>query len=127
MDFRRTKFYRDKANGKLLGVCSGLADYLGIDVSLIRVLIIVMTLIGGFPWTIIAYFVTVWLTEDKPRQLQEMDGDETRFWQGVRTKPSVSLRNVKSRFRDINVRLAKVETYITSQDRRLSKEIDNLR
>ena len=28
----RTKFYLDKANGKWLGVCSGLADYTGIDV-----------------------------------------------------------------------------------------------
>lgn len=127
LDFRRTKFYRDKAHGKLLGVCSGLADYAGVDVTLVRVLTVFMTLVGGFPWVIIAYFVTAWLTDDKPRALQEMDSDETRFWQEVRTKPAISLRNVKNRFRDINSRLAKVETYITSQDRRLAKEIDNLR
>lgn len=127
MDFRRTKFYRDKAHGKILGVCSGLADYAGVDVTLVRVLTVIMTLVGGFPWIVVAYFVTAWLTEDKPRALQEMDSDETLFWQEVRTKPTVSLRNVKNRFRDINGRLAKVETYITSQDRRLAKEIDNLR
>ncbi|AEI37125.1 MAG: envelope stress response membrane protein PspC [Zymomonas mobilis subsp. pomaceae] len=127
MSFRRTKFYRDKYHGKILGVCAGIADYTGLDVTVVRILTVVATLIGGFPWTVIAYFVTAWLSENKPFELSEMDGDETRFWQGVRTKPRVSLRSVKGRFRDMNHRLAKVETYITSQDRRLAKEIDNLR
>ena len=37
-----------KLNGRLLaGVCAGLADYLGIDVTLIRVIFAVLTLFGG--------------------------------------------------------------------------------
>ncbi len=32
-----TKFYLDKRNGKIMGVCSGIADYTGIDVTLIRI------------------------------------------------------------------------------------------
>ncbi|MES2988040.1 MAG: PspC domain-containing protein, partial [Pseudomonadota bacterium] len=27
----RTKFYLDKQNGKIMGVCAGLADYTGIE------------------------------------------------------------------------------------------------
>jgi len=30
----RTRFYRDKRNGKLFGVCAGIADYTGFDVAL---------------------------------------------------------------------------------------------
>ena len=33
----RTRFYRDKRNGKVMGVCAGIADYTGFDVSLVRV------------------------------------------------------------------------------------------
>ena len=34
---RRTKFYLDKQNKKWLGVCSGIADYTGLDVTLVRI------------------------------------------------------------------------------------------
>ena len=33
----RTRFYRDKQNGKMMGVCAGIADYTGFDVSLVRI------------------------------------------------------------------------------------------
>lgn len=36
----------DKANQKLLGVCSGLANWTGIDVTIVRVLFAAATLIG---------------------------------------------------------------------------------
>ena len=32
MNTPRTKFYRDKINGKIMGVCAGIADYTGVDV-----------------------------------------------------------------------------------------------
>jgi phage shock protein C len=35
----RTKFYLDKRNGKVMGVCAGLADYTGLDVTLVRILL----------------------------------------------------------------------------------------
>ncbi|HEX9955475.1 MAG TPA: PspC domain-containing protein [Allosphingosinicella sp.] len=37
-------FTLDKANGKLMGVCSGLADSTGFDVTLVRLLVVVATL-----------------------------------------------------------------------------------
>jgi phage shock protein C len=47
-----------KINGRLLaGVCAGLGDYLGIDVTLIRVIFAVLTLFGGLG--VIAY-VMAW-------------------------------------------------------------------
>lgn len=39
-------FRLGKANSKLMGVCSGIADYFGWDVTLVRVAWVVATLVG---------------------------------------------------------------------------------
>ena len=67
MTARRTKFYLDKRNARLLGVCSGIADYTGIEVTWVRVGVVLLTIIGGFPWTLLAYFITAWIADNKPR------------------------------------------------------------
>lgn len=126
MSARRTKYYLDKQNAKWMGVCSGLADYTGVDVLWIRIGAIVLTIMGGFPWTLVAYFVTAWMAETKPLGLYE-DAEEARFWQGVRANPSRTARDVRSRFRDIDRRLADIEVHYTSTNARLAREIDSLR
>ena len=42
----RRRFRLDKANGKLMGVCSGIADYFGWDTTLVRIAFVAGTLIG---------------------------------------------------------------------------------
>ena len=42
MNTPRTTLYRDKQNAKLLGVCSGIADYTGVNVLWVRLAFIVM-------------------------------------------------------------------------------------
>jgi len=37
----RTRFYRNKRNGKVNGICAGIADYTGLDVTLVRIGLIV--------------------------------------------------------------------------------------
>lgn len=123
---RRTKFYLDKQHRKWLGVCSGIADYTGVDVTVVRIGTVLLTLLGGGPWTLIAYWVTAWMAPVKPRNLYG-DPQEEKFWQGVRANPARSTRDVRSRFRDIDRRLADVETYVTSAHGRLAHEIDKLR
>ena len=41
-----TKFHLDKHNGKLMGVCAGLADYFGMDPLAWRLIFVAGTLIG---------------------------------------------------------------------------------
>jgi phage shock protein C len=41
------KLYRSRTDRKLAGVCGGLAQYLNADVTLIRVLFVVLALLGG--------------------------------------------------------------------------------
>lgn len=124
MSASRTKFYLDKHNAKISGVCSGIADYTGVDVLLVRIGTVVLTLATG--WPIIIYFVIAWAADAKPRDLYSSRDDE-RFWQGVRSNPKRSTAEVRSKFRDIDRRLADIETMYTSRNSRLADEIDNLR
>jgi len=39
-------FRLDKANGKLMGVCAGLANYLGVDAMIVRLVFAIGTLVG---------------------------------------------------------------------------------
>jgi phage shock protein C len=41
------KLYRSRTDRKLAGVCGGLAQYLNTDVTLLRVLFVVLALLGG--------------------------------------------------------------------------------
>ena len=123
---RRTKFYVDRQNRKWKGVCAGIADYTGTDVTLVRVGMIILTLMGGFPWTLVAYLMTAWLAHDKPHGLYETP-DDAKFWQGVRSNPKRSTAEVRSKFREIDRRLADIETLYTSRNTQLANEIDSLR
>ena len=122
----RTKFYLDKQNRKWLGVCAGIADYTGVDVTVIRIGFVLGTMVlqGG---PLLAYWVIAWLAPSKPRNLYDRDPDQRKFWQSVRASPRRASRDVRARFRDIDRRLADVETYVTSANHRLAREIEQLR
>ena len=122
----RTRFYLDKQNSKWSGVCAGIADYTGVDVTVVRIGVVLLTFLSG-PWTLPAYWLIAWLAPRKPIELYEQDPDEQKFWQGVRANPRRTTRDVRSRFRDIDRRLADVETYVTSSNNRLAQEIEQLR
>ena len=119
-----TKFYRDKVNGKIFGVCAGIADYTGIDVLWVRIATLAVSFCVGF--TIPLYIAIALLAEVRPGALYA-DSSEQRFWQGVRQSPGRTARQVRSRFRDIDRRLASVEAYYVSSNPRLAEEIEKLR
>lgn len=125
MNSPRTRFYRDKVNGKFLGVCSGIADYTGVDVLWVRLGAVFLTLMGsGFP--LLAYFLIGIFAAKKPSHLY-VDRGEQKFWQGVRQSPTRTAREVRASFRDIDRRLADVEAYYVTSNPRLSAEIERLR
>jgi phage shock protein C len=122
----RTRFYRDSVNGKVMGVCAGIADYTGMDVTLIRIMMVAAILLGsGSP--ILLYFIAGWMTPKKPHELAYVDDEDKRFWQGVRASPTRTAREIHSRMRDIDRRLADIESYVTTENRSLAKEIEQLR
>lgn len=121
---RHTRFYRDKMNGKVMGVCAGIADYTGIDALWIRLAFILLAMSMG--WPILAYFAVAFIADKKPAQLYG-SREEQRFWQGVRQSPARTAREVRASFRDIDRRLADVESFYVSSNPRLSAEIERLR
>ena len=54
-------FRLDKDNAVLLGLCSGIARWTGWNATLLRLALVAVTLVGGFPWTILLYGAAVCL------------------------------------------------------------------
>lgn len=124
MSASRTKFYRDKQNGKVAGVCAGIADYTGIDPTIVRVISVVLLFATG--WFFFLYVAAAMIAPRKPVGLYETPED-AKFWQGVRTNPRRSTAEVRSKLRDIDRRLADMETFYTSRNTQLANEIESLR
>jgi phage shock protein C len=85
------RFYRDQDAGKIGGVCAGLAEYFGFDLTLTRVL----TVIGMFffPTLLLIYLALWFLLPTKPVKLYR-DEDDRDFWRGVRVSPAETLSEV---------------------------------
>ncbi len=58
------RFVLNPTRGKVMGVAAGLADWLSIDVLIVRLGLIVATLITG-PVAILLYILTGWLATDE--------------------------------------------------------------
>ena len=125
MSSERTTLYRDKQNGKLMGVCAGIADYTGVNVAWIRLGMLVM--VGMTSGGILPlYFIAGLALNKKPAHLY-VDEQEQKYWQRVRQSPQRTAREIRARFRDVDRRLAEVENYYVSSNPRLSAEIERLR
>lgn len=122
----RTRFYKDKRNRKFMGVCAGIADYTGLDVTLVRIAVVSLVILSSFA-LLPVYIIAGFVADDKPSELSSRDPEEQRFWQGVRQSPARTARDIRSRFREIDRRLADVESYVLSNNRSLAREIEQLR
>ncbi|WP_267380353.1 MULTISPECIES: envelope stress response membrane protein PspC [unclassified Sphingomonas] len=125
MSASRTKFYLDKQDAKVKGVCSGIADYTGVDVTIVRIAAVVLAFATS-GWLILAYIAAAWLAPVKPIGLYDT-AEDAKFWQGVRANPKRSTAEVRSQFRDIDRRLADIELHYTSRNSQLASEIESLR
>jgi phage shock protein C len=120
----RTTLYRDKSNAKLMGVCSGIADYTGVNVFWIRMAFVLLVLMTGV--ALPAYFIAGLLLDKKPPYLYT-DNAEQKYWQGVRQSPKRTAREIRAKMKDVDRRLAEVETFYVSSNPRLNAEIERLR
>lgn len=55
-------FIRDRANGKLFGVCAGLANRFGIEALWIRLGLVASVLLG-FGWVILLYIIAAMIID----------------------------------------------------------------
>jgi phage shock protein C len=57
-------FALDRRNGKVMGVCAGLARSTGIDPTLLRVAAVISLFAFG-PLAVLAYFIAAWVAPDR--------------------------------------------------------------
>ncbi len=61
------KLYRSRTDKKLCGVCAGLAKYLGLDVTVLRLIVVLLSLfVGG---GVIAYIVCALVIPEEPENI----------------------------------------------------------
>lgn len=60
------KLYRSRTNRMLSGVCGGLEDYFDIDVTIIRLVWALITIMSGLFPGVIAYVIAVFIIPEEP-------------------------------------------------------------
>jgi phage shock protein C len=119
------RLYRIPRRGKVFGVCAGLADYFGFDLTVTRVLVVLAAFFSP-PLVIAAYVLLGFLLPVRSYSESELNESDPVQRQ-VRANPHGSLSNVRYRFRDLDVRLQRLEKYVTSDRYRLDREFEQLK
>jgi phage shock protein C len=66
---RKKKLFKSRTNRRIAGVCGGIADYLGMDATMVRILFVIFTFIGsGSP--IVAYIGLSFILPKAPKPME---------------------------------------------------------
>ncbi len=71
------RLYRARHNTGVAGVCSGFSDYLGVDVSIIRLIIVLLTMTSS-GMVIVGYLIAVMIMPVQPRTTWAIDSTEAQ-------------------------------------------------
>ena len=123
---RRNKLYRNTEDKRIAGVCSGIADYFGFDVTITRVLVLVGA-VFFMPSVVIVYAILALILDEKPAELGRRRSEDLELERRVRAEPHATLNSVRHRFRDLDRRLQRIEKYVTSDRFKLDREFEGLR
>jgi len=115
------RLYRDKDNAILAGVCAGLANYFGLCRKGLRVVVAISTLFF-FPFVVPAYIILAIILPAKPQDLYK-DESQEKFWRGVSMAPTDVFSNLSHRFKELDIRLQKMEAYVTSREFDMDREL----
>lgn len=122
----RHRIYRNRRDGKVAGVCAGVADYFGWRTKHVRLAAILLT-VFFFPVPAILYAVAaVIMPPGDPIATRYEDPAEERFWRSYAMKPKVTYAELRHRFRALDARVADMERAVTSSDYALRKEFRDL-
>jgi phage shock protein C len=61
------KLYRSRKQRLVVGVCGGLAEYFNVDATIIRLILVILLLPGGFPG-LIPYIIMWVIVPEAPRE-----------------------------------------------------------
>ncbi|MEZ5550602.1 MAG: PspC domain-containing protein [Pseudomonadales bacterium] len=140
---RSARLYRDVENEKIAGVCAGIARYYGMETWVVRCMAVTGLLFFPsivFPAYWIMYFVMG--TPPKAEGGSGRKGGSRRAWaergnriQGGRaaekfedagSTPRYRLRNVQADFAEIELKLRRMESHVTSGQYELQRELNRI-
>jgi len=118
------RLYRDRENAMVAGVCAGIAEYFGLNRKGVRLATVLLLLLPPFfAFVLISYVVLAIVLPVKPVDLYETQ-EQAEFWRGVSTAPSDVFGALSHRFRELNMRLERMEAYVTSREFEIDQELD---
>jgi len=117
------RLFRDKQNAMVAGVCAGIAEYWDFNRKGVRAACVLMMLFPPFiPFVIVSYIVLALVLPVKPANLYK-DEEQAVFWRGVSNAPADVFGSLRHRFRELNLRLEKMEAFVTSKEFEFDREL----
>jgi phage shock protein C len=130
---RSPRLCRDDENAKIVGVCAGIANYYGVEHWVVRCIAVTGLLFFGsivFP----AYWIMYFVMED-PKKQRRKDADRRRrqrddpiegqHWQRD-VNPSRNLRQVQADLQEVELKLRRMESHVTSGQYELQRELHKI-
>ncbi len=123
--------YRDTQNGKIAGVCAGIANYFGLEIWLVRIAVVSAALLGGSFFVLVAYIAFALMLERQPddyQQKMQMDREhqvKNKPWQAGQT-PEMVIQNIDADLAQMEQRIQEMEAYVTSEAFTLNREFRQL-
>jgi phage shock protein C len=134
---KKRELLRDDLNGKIAGVCAGIADYFGWELWLVRVVTLASVLLGFGTFIPVLYLVGWIVLRKKSQTLGSVPAQQpvdavfkpvevkTRIWQRGESARQASL-HIRRQFDEIEHRVRNIESYVTSNRYQLDREFRKL-
>jgi phage shock protein C len=121
------KLRRNKIDGVLGGVCSGIGDYFGLDHTIVRVIFVLSVIFLSFP--LIAYVILwIFIPKDVRAPYRREYRQARRAYRESPNAPvrTTTFKDVKSKYRSLETRLQDLEQSITSKEWKLRRDFRDL-
>lgn len=120
----RRRLYRSRHNRLVMGVCGGLAEHIDMNATALRVLAFFAILLT-LPWGLLVYFIVGLVLKPEP-EVNFGSYEEEELWHQQIDAPEVAMERVKRRFEQLDRRLQRMESIVTSRNFDLENEFKNL-
>ena len=126
----KKRLYRDPKNAKLGGVCAGIAEYFGIELWLVRLLVFSAFLFTAGFFVVIAYAIAYFMLDEIPEKQQWQQNAYTKHrvkkkaWQTGDSAQKI-LENISAELDQIQQKIEQLEDYVTSFEYKINKEFSN--
>ncbi|HSG53133.1 MAG TPA: envelope stress response membrane protein PspC [Rheinheimera sp.] len=134
----KRELLRDDANGKIAGVCAGIADYFGWELWLVRIITVSAFFLGAGGLVLVLYIAAWVVLEKKSKAAFKTTAEttakpaadkpvevKTRVWQRGEA-PKQALHHLSEQFNGLEFRLRDMERHVTSAKFQLNRELNSL-